>query len=66
MSDCCPGLTIDSGHDEANLGCVCGTGEVSVDLLGLVLIQRDETVEDVVASSGIVRATFIYVRPVRL
>jgi len=36
--------TVNSRHDEANLGCVGCTGEMSVDLLRFVLIQRDETV----------------------
>lgn len=49
--------TIDSGHDESNLGRIGGTGEVSVDLLSLGLVEGDEAVQDVVASSSIVRAT---------
>ncbi len=50
--------TVDSGHDEANLGRVGGAGEMRVDLLRFVLIQRDETVQNVVASGSIVRTTF--------
>jgi hypothetical protein len=50
-------LTVDCTHDESDLCCVSGTGEVRVDLLGLCLVERDEAVEDVVASCGIIRAT---------
>lgn len=52
-------LTIDSGHDEANLRCVGGTGEVGVDLLSLVLVQANKAVKDVVASRSIVVATLV-------
>ena len=31
-------LTVDSSHDEANLGGIGGTGKVGVDLLRLVLV----------------------------
>lgn len=50
--------TVDSGHDEANLGRVGGAGEMGVDLLGFVLIQGNEAIEDVVARSSIIGTTF--------
>ena len=50
--------TIDSSHDESNLRRVGGAGEVSIDLLLLRLVERDEAVEDVVASSRIVGTTY--------
>lgn len=53
------GLTVHSSHDEANLGGVSGAGEVSVDLLLLGLVERDETVEDVVASRGVVGTALV-------
>lgn len=56
------GRTIHGRHDEADLGGVGGTSEVSVDLFDLVLVQRDETVQDVVAGRGIVRSTFGKIR----
>lgn len=52
-------LTVDSGHDESNLSRVGGASKVSVDLLRLVLVQANEAVEDVVASSGVVVTTFV-------
>lgn len=52
-------LTIDSGHDETNLHRVCGTCEMRVDLLRLVLVQADEAVEDIVACGGVIGATLI-------
>ena len=51
--------TIDSGHDEANLGSVSGTRKVCVDLLVLVLVEADEAVQDVVAGSGVVVTTLV-------
>lgn len=51
--------TVDGGHDEADLGGVGGAGEVGVDLLLLGLVQRDEAVEDVIASGSVVGATLI-------
>uniref|UniRef100_A0A1Y1LSX1 Uncharacterized protein n=1 Tax=Photinus pyralis TaxID=7054 RepID=A0A1Y1LSX1_PHOPY len=50
---------IDSRHHEADLSSVGGAGEVSINLLGLMLIQADESVEDVVASRSIVVTTLI-------
>lgn len=46
-------------HDESNLHRVCGAGEMGVDLLCLVLVKRDESVQDVVASCSIVWATLV-------
>jgi hypothetical protein len=51
--------TIYRSHDETDLHCVCCTREVSVDLFCLVLVERDETVEDVVAGGGVVCATLV-------
>lgn len=52
-------LTVDSGHDEADLGGVGGAGEVGVDLFLFGLVQGDEAVEDVVASSGVVGTALV-------
>jgi hypothetical protein len=51
--------TIDGSHDEADLGGVGSTGEVGVNLLGFVLVQADEPVQDVIASQGVVFAAFV-------
>jgi hypothetical protein len=51
--------TVDSSHDESNLHSVGGAGEMCVNLLSLVLVQADEAVEDVVASSSVVGAAFV-------
>ena len=51
--------TIYSSHDESNLHRVCGTGEVGVDLLSLVLVEGDESVEDVVACGSVVGAALV-------
>lgn len=51
--------TIDRGHDESDLGGIGGTGEMGINLLRLVLVQADESVQDVVAGQGIVVSTFI-------
>ncbi len=40
---------VDGGHDEANLHGIGGTGEMGIDLLALMLVERDKTVEDVLA-----------------
>jgi hypothetical protein len=48
---------VDSGHDESNLHRIGSAGEVGVDLFGLVLVERDESVEDVVARCGVVWTT---------
>ena len=47
-------LTIYSGHDESNLHGIGSTGEVSVNLFRLVLIQGDESIQDVITSSLVV------------
>jgi len=52
-------LTIYCSHDEADLSCVGGTGEVGVDLLCLMLVEADKAVEDVVAGKSIVVAAFV-------
>ena len=52
-------LTIDRSHDESDLRCIGGAGEMCVDLLGLVLVQAHESVQDVVASCGIVITTLV-------
>lgn len=56
---CCCKLTVDSSHDESDLHSVGGAGEMCVDLLGLVLVQADEAVENVVASGSVVGASFV-------
>ena len=56
------GLTIDSGHDKADLCRVRGTSEMGIYLLCLMLVERDESVEDVVACSSIVGSTFSSIR----
>jgi hypothetical protein len=48
------GLTIDSGHDESNLGGVGGASEMCVDLFGFVLVQAHESIENIVARSLVV------------
>ena len=52
-------LTVDCSHDESDLHGVRGTCEVSVNLLGLVLVQRHKPVEDVVASGRVVGAALV-------
>ena len=52
-------LTVHCSHDKANLGGVSGTSEVSVDLLLLGLVEGHETVEDVVACSGVVGTALV-------
>jgi hypothetical protein len=51
--------TINCCHDESNLHCVRGTGEMGVDLLSLVLVDRDEAVQDVVACCSIIWAALV-------
>lgn len=46
--------TVDSRHDESNLRSICCACEMRVDLLGLVLVETDETVKNVVAGRGVV------------
>lgn len=52
-------LTVDSRHNEADLGGIGCAGEMGVDLLSLVLVQADEAVEDVIASRGVVVTTLV-------
>lgn len=54
--------TIHSSHDEADLCGIGSTREMGVYLLGLVLVQGNETIQDVVACGGIVRSTFCNIR----
>lgn len=51
-------LTIYSSHDEADLRRVGGAGEMCVDLLGLLLVERDESVQYVIAGCVVVRTTW--------
>jgi hypothetical protein len=51
--------TIHSSHDESDLHGVCSACEVGVDLLGLVLVERYEAVEDVVTGRCVVGATCV-------
>lgn len=52
-------LTIDCGHDESNLHGIGSACEMCVDLLGLVLVERDESVQDVVACRSVVWAALV-------
>lgn len=58
VSKCENKRTVDGSHDEADLCGVRGTGEMRVDLLCLVLVERDEAVQNVVASRGVVGTTW--------
>lgn len=46
--------TVDCCHDKADLGGICGASEVCVNLLRLVLVQADESVQDVVTRRRII------------
>lgn len=50
---------VDRGHDEADLHGVGGAGEMGVYLLGLVLVEGYEAVEDVVARGRVLGATCV-------
>jgi len=52
-------LTIDSGHDEADLCSVSCTREMCINLLRLMLVQGDESVQDVVTSQCVIIASLI-------
>lgn len=52
--------TVDCRHDETNLSRVSCTSKMSVDLLRLVLIQRNETIENVIARSGVFGAARLH------
>lgn len=54
--------TVHRSHDESDLGGIGSTGEVGVYLLGLVLVQGYESVQDIIASRGIVGSTFFKIR----
>jgi len=49
---------VDSGHDKSDLGGISRTGEMGIDLLRLVLVQADESVENVVAGQSVIVTTF--------
>lgn len=49
-------LTVDSTHHESYLCGIGSTGEMGIDLFGFGLIQRDKSIENVVASRSIIRA----------
>jgi len=49
---------VDGGHDETNLHGVGGAGEVGIDLLALMLVERYKTVEDVLACRIVVGSTW--------
>lgn len=52
-------LTINSRHDESNLGSVGSASEMGVDLFCLVLVETDESVQDVVTCESVIISTFI-------
>ncbi|KAI6757209.1 hypothetical protein HG531_003034 [Fusarium graminearum] len=52
-------LTVDSRHNKADLSGIGGAGEMGVDLLGLVLVQADEAVKDIIASRSVVVAALV-------
>jgi len=51
--------TIDGCHDEADLSSVGGAGEMCVNLLGLVLVQADETVQNVITGQSVIIPSFV-------
>lgn len=53
------GLTIYSRHDEADLRCVGCASEMGINLFCLVLVQADESVQDVVAGRRVVVAALV-------
>ena len=55
-------LTVYSCHDKPDLCGVGSTCEMGVYLFGLVLIEGNEPVQDVVASRGIIRTTLVNIR----
>jgi len=50
---------IDGCHDEADLSSVGGAGEMCVNLLGLVLVQADETVQNVITGQSVIIPSFV-------
>lgn len=57
-----PSRTIDSSHDESDLGRIRCAGKVGIDLLGVVLIQAHESIQNVVTCGSIIRSTCLPVR----
>ena len=53
------GITIHGGHDKTDLRGIRRTGEMSINLLLLGLIQRDEAIEDVLAGQGVIGAALV-------
>lgn len=51
--------TIDGCHDETDLVGIRSACEMCVDLLLLSLVERNEAVKDVIASSGVVGTTLV-------
>ena len=47
-------VTIDSSHNESNLRRISRTGEVCVNLLLLGLVEGNEAIQDVIASSRVI------------
>ncbi len=54
--------TVHRRHDEPDLGGIGGTSEMRIDLFGFVLVQGNETVENVVACRGVVGAPLCNIR----
>jgi len=50
---------INCSHDKSDLSGVSGTGEMGVDLLGFVLVQAYESIQDIVAGQIIIITTFV-------
>lgn len=55
-------LTINGRHNESDLHGVCGAGEMGIDLFRLMLVEGDESVENVVAGSLVVGTSCRMVR----
>ena len=51
-------LTVDGRHDEPNLSRVGGASEMGINLFGLMLIEGDESIEDVIAGGRIIRTSY--------
>jgi hypothetical protein len=47
---------VDGSHDKANLHGIGSAGEVGIDLLALMVVERDKAVEDVLACRIVVGA----------
>lgn len=50
---------IDGRHHESDLCCICRACEMCVDLLGLGLVERDESIQNVVACRVVVRTSLV-------